>query len=173
MNTSALIATLSLVMCTGLAAQQPAPPPGNPRTVEGQRLDEMRYVEGRRLESSDPLERFLFSPELIMRRQRGIGLQPAQRTQITQIIGRLEASLVEFQWTMQEQQQQLAELLQQPQVNADAALQALDRVLATETSIKRAHFQSLLQIRNVLTPEQQHQLRGGPPRGAPGREDER
>ena len=121
----------------------------------------------------DPLERFLIPPDLIMRRQREIGLQPAQRTQITQIIGRLEASLVEFQWTMQEHQQALAELLQQPQVNGDAALQALDRVLATETSVKRAHFQALLQIRSVLTPEQVGQLRGRMGPGDMMREEER
>jgi Spy/CpxP family protein refolding chaperone len=180
-----MVFAASLAACTTLAAQQPAqaPPPPvvvrevRPADVEMARVRQAREVEGMRyaeLRNGEPLEANLFPPELIMRRQRDIGLQPAQRTQITQTIGRLEAALVELQWTLQDQQQALAELLQQQQVNAEATMQAFDRVLATEASVKRTHFQALLQIRNVLTPEQQNQLRGGPPRGgAPGREDER
>jgi len=183
MRTISTVIAWTMVMATGLSAQRTAPAPPSPpetvRVVEGRdlvrarQLQEMAMVDERRA-AGDPLERYLIPPEVIMRRQREIGLQPAQRTQITQAIGRLEASLVELQWTMQDQQQALAEMLQQPQVNTEAALQALDRVLTTETAVKRAHFQALLQIRNVLTPEQQERLR---PRTMSGdavvREDER
>lgn len=180
MKTTAMATALTLAVCTGLAAQQPAPanpPPGAPRAVfptgerdrDAQRLVEMAAVDARRA-AGDPMERFLIPPDLIMRRQREIGLQAAQRTQITQAIQRLEASLVELQWNMQDQQQALGELLQQPQVNTDAALQALDRVLTTEAAVKRIHFQTLIQIRNVLTPDQVNQLRQA---REPFREEER
>jgi Spy/CpxP family protein refolding chaperone len=131
---------------------------------------EMAAVEAARA-GGNPLERNLFPPELIMRRQRDIGLRPEQRQQITQAIGRLEASLVELQWNMQEQQQALADALEQSQVDVEGALRLLDRVLATEAMVKRTHFQALLQIRGVLTPEQQDRLRAGP--REPAREEER
>jgi len=183
MRTLSTTIAWTMIMASALTAQQtapaPTPPPAAPRIVEGQdmrarQLREMAMVDERRA-AGDPLERYLIPPEVIMRRQREIGLQPAQRTQITQAIGRLEAALVELQWTMQDQQQALAEMLQQPQVNTEAALQALDRVLTTETAVKRAHFQALLQIRNVLTSEQLDRLRLARtvPDGAVVREDER
>ena len=176
MKTTGLLIALSLAACTTLSAQQPAqaptPPPGAARAadMERARAMEMAAADAAR-GGGNPLERNLFPPEIIMRRQREIGLRPEQRQQITQAIGRLEASLVELQWSMQEQQQALADALEQPQVDGDAALRLLDRVLATEAMVKRIHFQALLQIRAVLTPDQQDRLRAGP--REPGREEER
>ena len=107
----------------------------------------------------DPLARYLFPPELVMARQREIGLLPAQRQQISQAIGRLQARVLELQWTMQGEQEALAELLSRPQVDSAAALAVMDRVLGVEREVKRAHLVLLIQIKNVLTPEQQEMLR--------------
>jgi len=166
MKTTTLTIALTLAACTALAAQQPAPrapqaPAAVPAAPAPTRAMEMEHARADMMRAGDPLERNLFPPELIMRRQREIGLQPEQRRRITQIIGRLEAALVELQWNMQDQQQALAEALQRPQVNVDSAMVLLDQVLTTEAAVKRTHFQSLLQIRAVLTPEQQQRLRYG------------
>ena len=107
----------------------------------------------------DPLARYLFPPELVMARQREIGLLPAQRHQISQAIGRLQARVLELQWTMQGEQEALADLLSRPQVDSAAALAVMDRVLGVEREVKRAHLVLLIQIKNVLTPEQQEMLR--------------
>lgn len=175
MTAAGMVMVLSLVVGTVLPAQEPArtPSPGREPRMAYQERERARdmALEAERHAAEDPLERYLFPPELIMRRQRDIGLQPAQRQQITQAIQRLEASLVELQWTMQEQQQALAEMLAQPQVDTAAALRVLDRVLTTEATVKRVHFQALLTIRNVLTAEQQERLRGWP--REPGRDEER
>ena len=118
----------------------------------------------------DPLARHLFPPELVMARQREIGLQPAQRQQISQAIGRLQARVLELQWTVQEQQEALSDLLSRPQVDSAAALAAMDRLLTTEREVKRAHMALLIQIKNALTPEQQQRLRAAqkPPDLSPG-----
>jgi len=108
---------------------------------------------------SDPLARYLFPPELVMALQREIGLLPAQRQQISQAIGRLQARVLELQWTMHEEQEALADLLSRPQVDSAAALAVMDRVLGVEREVKRAHLALLIQIKNALTPEQQERLR--------------
>ena len=94
-----------------------------------------------------------------MARQREIGLTPAQRQQISQAIGRLQARVLELQWTVQEQQEALSDLLSRSQVDSAAALAAMDRLLATEREVKRAHMALLIQIKNALTAEQQQRLR--------------
>ena len=150
-----IVASLLLVAAAPLAAQpvQPSQPQAG----------------------DDPLARHLFPPELVMARQREIGLQPAQRQQISQAIGRLQARVLELQWTVQEQQEALSDLLSRPQVDSAAALAAMDRLLATEREVKRAHMALLIQIKNALTPEQQQRLRAAqkppaqkPPEISPG-----
>jgi len=177
MKITTMVMALSLGVAGALSAQVPAQAPAAPppaalgrgySTLQraGADLDrarEMELVAAARADAQggNPMERYLVPPEVIMRRQREIGLQPAQRTQITQIIGRLEASLVELQWSMQEEQQALTEGLRQPTVDESATMALLDRVLAREVQVKRVHFQALLQIRNVLTAEQRDRLLGG------------
>lgn len=106
----------------------------------------------------DPLARHLFPPELVMQHQRAIGLRPEQRAAITQAIQRLQARVVELQWSMQEEQQRLVELLQRPAVDSTAALGQIDRLLGVEREVKRAHLALLIQIKNTLSPQQQERL---------------
>ncbi|HLB37325.1 MAG TPA: periplasmic heavy metal sensor [Gemmatimonadales bacterium] len=108
--------------------------------------------------ATDPLERHLFPPELIMRHQRELGLSADQRTVITRAIQEFQNKTVELQWRMQDQTQRLAELLAKPAVDQAVALQQLDEVLAVEREVKRAHIGLLVQVKNALTPEQQAKL---------------
>jgi Spy/CpxP family protein refolding chaperone len=107
----------------------------------------------------DPMEDALFPPELIMQHQRDIGLTSEQQTAITDAVKALQAQVVDFQWKMQEEQQKLAELLEQPKVREAAALAQVDRVLEIERQIKRTHLAALIRIKNTLSAEQQQQLR--------------
>jgi Spy/CpxP family protein refolding chaperone len=101
----------------------------------------------------------LFPPELVMKHQQKIGLRPAQRTEITEAIGQATAKFVDLQWRMQEASQKLLELIQAAQVDEDAALAQIDRVLTIERDVKREQMSLLIRIKNVLTREQQAQLR--------------
>lgn len=109
---------------------------------------------------SDPMEDALFAPELVMQHQRAIGLTAEQRTAVTDAVKALQAQVVDFQWTMQEEQQKLTELLGQPTVAEATALAQVDRVLEIERQIKRTHLAALIRIKNTLSAEQQQQLRG-------------
>ena len=101
----------------------------------------------------------LFPPELVMQNQQKIGLKPDQRTAITQAIQELQNKVVELQWRMQEEGQRLAEILQRNTISENEALAQVDRVLAVERDVKRAHMAMLIRIKNTLTPEQQGMLK--------------
>ena len=101
----------------------------------------------------------LFPPELVMQHQRSIELKPAQRTAITEAIQQVQAKVVELQWRIQEEAQKLSELVQATSPNEEAVLAQMDRVLATEREIKRAHMSLLVRIKKALTLEQQAALR--------------
>jgi Spy/CpxP family protein refolding chaperone len=102
----------------------------------------------------------LFAPELVMQNQQKLSLKPEQRAAITQAVQQLQNKVVELQWRMQEEGQRLAELLQRNTVSESEALAQVDRVLAVERDVKRAHIAMLIRIKNTLTPEQQGILKG-------------
>ncbi|MBC7790040.1 MAG: hypothetical protein H7Z74_08840 [Anaerolineae bacterium] len=105
------------------------------------------------------LGQYLFPPELVMQHQQKIELKPAQRAAITEAIQQVQARVVELQWRIQEEAQKLSELVQAPSPNEEAVLAQVDRVLATEREIKRAHMTLLVRIKNALTREQQNALK--------------
>ena len=105
------------------------------------------------------LEQHVFPPELVMQHQQRIGLRPAQRTAITEAIQQLQSRMVDLQWRIQEETQQLAKLLEAPTVSEEDVLEQVDLVLRIEREVKREHMTMLIRIKNALTPEQQATLR--------------
>ena len=132
-RTSVLLILLLALAGAPLAAQQGGPGPG--------------------------FDQFLFPPELVMQQQQRIGLRPEQREAITEAIRQFQSAVVDLQWKMQEETQRLSELLRGPQVNETETLAQVDRVLAVEREIKRAHLSLLIRIKNTLSKEQQATLR--------------
>lgn len=104
-------------------------------------------------------DKFLFPPELVMHNQQKIGLRPDQRTAITEAIQQLQTKVIELQWKMQDEAQKLGETLAKTPISETETLAQVDRVLAIEREIKRAHIAMLVRIRNALTPEQHAMLR--------------
>ena len=102
---------------------------------------------------------YLFPPELVMQNQQKIGLRADQRTTITEAIQQLQAKVVDLQWKMQDETQKLADILSKNPISETETLAQVDRVLAIEREIKRAHIGMLIRIRNALTPEQHAMLR--------------
>ena len=132
-RTSLLLVLLVALAGAPLAAQEGGPAPG--------------------------FDQFLFPPELVMQQQQRIGLRPEQREAITEAIRQFQSAVVDLQWKMQEETQRLSELLRGPQVNETETLAQVDRVLAVEREIKRAHLSLLIRIKNTLSKEQQATLR--------------
>ena len=135
-----VIVVLALLVVTGVQSQQPPGGPGSPPHPD------------------DPLSRYLFPPELVMQEQQAIGLKPEQRTAITRAIKDFQGKVLDLQWQMQEETGRFGELLDKPLVDQAAALAQIDKVLAVEREVKRAHIGLLIQIKNQLTAEQQARL---------------
>lgn len=113
----------------------------------------------------DGFAKFLFPPELVMQQQAAIALKAEQRAAITRGVRDFQGKVLELQWQMQDETQRLGELLDRPSVDQSAALAQVEKVLAVERAVKLAHLALLIQIKNLLTPEQQARLaeaRGGP-----------
>ena len=135
-----VIVVLAVLVVTGVQSQQPPGGPGSPPHPD------------------DPLSRYLFPPELVMQQQQAIGLKPEQRTAITRAIKDFQGKVLDLQWQMQEETGRFGELLDKPLVDQAAALAQIDKVLAVEREVKRAHIGLLIQIKNQLTAEQQARL---------------
>ena len=143
---------LTLALTTLAAATSPAQePPGGP-PPSGQRGLFVNKA------GDDPLARFLFPPELVMQQEFAIGLKQEQRAAITQAIQQFQGKIVELQWRIHEETRHLGDLLDGPVVDQAAALTQIDKLLAVEREVKRAHIGLLIQIKNNLTPEQQMAL---------------
>lgn len=110
-------------------------------------------------QESDPFAALVFTPEEIMQHRRAIGLDDEQRDAITRLIEDLQGQAVGLQWRLLDETQSVKEALEGPRVDLDRVLDRFKTALETEMEIKRAHLELLIRIKNILTPEQQEQLR--------------
>jgi Spy/CpxP family protein refolding chaperone len=109
-------------------------------------------------QEADPFAAVLFPPELIMQHARAIRLTDDQRRSITGLIGQVQGRVIGLQWQLAEQVQALTQTLGGARVDQDRAIDQLGSVLETEKSIKQAHLEMLVRIKNLLRPEQQTEL---------------
>ncbi len=134
-------------VCTVLMAAALLAPP----ILEGQIP---QYTPG----PSEDFSQGLFTPELIMRHYREIGLSTEQRATITDAIRILQSDVVDPQWRLMEVSQNLTELLEATPIDEALALSVIDQVHEAEAEIKRANLSALIRIKNALTQEQREQL---------------
>ncbi|MCI0332860.1 MAG: periplasmic heavy metal sensor [Planctomycetes bacterium] len=107
----------------------------------------------------DPFAGNLFPPELVMQNQQTLGLSEEQKKFLKAELRKMQTSVTELHWDMQDEMEKLAALMKQDQVDEAQALTQLDKVLGLEREIKRTHIGLLIRVKNKLTPEQQAQLR--------------
>ena len=107
---------------------------------------------------TEDFSRGLFTPELIMRHYREIGLSTEQRATITEAIRILQSDVVDPQWRLMEVSQNLTELLESTPIDEAQALSVIDQVFEAEAEIKRANISALIRIKNALTQEQRDRL---------------
>ena len=96
----------------------------------------------------------LFAPELIMQHRRAINLNDEQRDAISRLIQEVQGKVTALQWELLDDTQGLADILRQPRVDLDRALDQLDTVLEREKRVKQAHLEMLIRIKNVLRTDQ-------------------
>jgi Spy/CpxP family protein refolding chaperone len=106
----------------------------------------------------NPIQRFVFPPDLVMSHQDEIGLSAEQREKIIAEVQRLEADLVPLRFEISQTTHRLAELLSAPRVEEEPALALVDRITDLEGEIKKRHLTLVIRTKNLLTPEQQAKL---------------
>ncbi len=116
-------------------------------------------IDRERAESAnDDMRALVYSPEFIMENRRAIALSDRQRDQMVAELQGLQSRLIAKQVAMEDARDALLTALRANAVDEARALSALDAVLTIERDVKRAQFQSLLRVRNALTPAQRSQL---------------
>jgi len=108
---------------------------------------------------SPEISRELFPPELVMRHQDEIGLNDDQKSKLVRAMQGMQSDLVPLQFEMGEAAGKLREALAAPRIDEAKAGDLADRLMGLETKIKRRHLTTMIQVKNVLTPEQQDRLR--------------
>jgi Spy/CpxP family protein refolding chaperone len=109
-------------------------------------------------EKADPFSEVFFAPEFIMQHRRAIELTDEQRDAITGAIQDLQGRAVSRRFELLDEVQTLLEILSEREVDLDRAMDQVDEFLDTENDVKRAQFELLIRIKNILTPEQQETL---------------
>ncbi len=107
----------------------------------------------------ESLERHVFTPEAVMRAGDHIDLSSDQQAAITEAIRDFQRSELELEWEMQDETQRLVELMRAARVDETAALAQAAVVMNVETRVKQAHLSMLVRIKNLLSEEQQEELR--------------
>lgn len=106
----------------------------------------------------DPKESF-FPPELVMQNQKALGLTDDQSKSIREEMQNKEARFGVLQWQQSAEAETLKGLLQSDKVDKKQVQAQLDKLLAIESEVQRLRFGMMVRIKNILTPDQQAQLR--------------
>ena len=147
------------------------PPPGQP----GPRSGPNQPPQG---PPPDPMSENFFPPDQVMQHSRKLGLTEEQKNLIKAEALKAQARFTELQWQLHGDQETMLDLVKQDRVDEKEILTRLDRILNTESEIKRTHLALVVRIKNCLTVDQQSQLRelrksmrpqppGGPAMGGP------
>lgn len=110
-------------------------------------------------DDTGPFRELVFSPQLLMAHQRKIGLTRDQRETVIREMQQARSELLPVEFEMTEAAADLMDLLDGPRVDEEAALAAAGRVLELERQMKSRRMVLLIRIKNLLTEEQQEQLR--------------
>lgn len=101
----------------------------------------------------------VFPPEMVMQNQQALGLTDEQKKTILEVMKAFSAQFTELQWKQSAEQEKLASLLKEEQVDEDKALAQLDNLLKIENGIKKISLANMIKIRNMLTADQKVKMR--------------
>ncbi len=107
---------------------------------------------------AEPIDDFLFPPDLIVRAQEDVKLTEEQRKSLRDATDKMDARFRELQERLKVENDAFVALVKEGHVDTAAALAQLDKFLDAEREMKRAQIGFMLTVKNVLTPEQQAKL---------------
>lgn len=117
---------------------------------------------------SQALGRFFYSPMQVMSQAAEIGLTPEQQQAVEELTSAHQTKFRELRFELGNEMTRMAALAVEHPVQEAPMLEQLEAVLALEAEVKRLQLRMLVQVKNLLTPEQQAQLRAGGGRGPGG-----
>ena len=106
----------------------------------------------------DPLQAYLFPPELVMQHQNDIDLKKEQKDALMVIVEEAQKKFSRLQWDLQAEVGSMQKLLAEPKVNEMKMLEQLDKVLDQERNIKRVQITLMVRVKNLLTDDQKAKL---------------
>ena len=109
--------------------------------------------------AADPFAGAFFSPELVMLAHDRIALTANQEQTLRDCVEKTQRRGEELRTKLERETMVLAALAKQPHVDEAAIGAQLDRVLDVEREAKHVHLGLLMAVKNMLTPQQQAQLR--------------
>ncbi len=105
-----------------------------------------------------PFRGALYEAELVMTHQEKIGLSKGQRDEIVLALQRMQSGVIPPQLELAASGERLLKMLEPRRVDLDAALDEAAEAMRLENLVKLEHIRLLVEIKNLLTAEQQSQL---------------
>ena len=105
-------------------------------------------------EKGDPFRGALFDVELVMGNQEAVGLTSDQREEVVAALQRMQSAVVPSQLSLGASAERLLALLRQSRVDVEGALAEVGEVLRLENEVKIERVRFLIEVKNILTPEQ-------------------
>ena len=97
----------------------------------------------------------LIMPETIATLKSELELTPDQESKMQAVVSGARASAESLEQAVKEQQKAFNEALRNRETSADAASASLSRLLEAEAPVKQLQLRTLIQLRDILTPDQQ------------------
>jgi Spy/CpxP family protein refolding chaperone len=148
---SILLASITTII---RAQAEPTQPPGS--TVVPRKLAQPPPSE---LVPPSFIERHFFAPKMVMEHWEEIGLTRDQQTAIRAEMEKMTAQFNDLQRQESTEGQALTALVNLDRTDENTVLAQLDKLLNIENQIKRLRTGVLIRVKNLLTPQQQAQLR--------------
>ncbi len=99
-----------------------------------------------------------FPPEMVMKRQKAINLTEQQQATIKEEMKKTLAKFTDLEWERNAAEESMLAAAKENPVDEKKTLAEFGKLLAVEDSIKKAHLEMLIRVRNILTTEQQAKL---------------
>src|SRR5262249_38803119 len=108
--------------------------------------------------AEDPIASRLYPPELIMQHQQELGIDDKQRAAILKEIEKVQSQVLQLQWQLQAQVQNLGKLLDSTPIDEAKAIAQAEKVMNLERDVKKTHLALLIRLKNLLTDAQRVKL---------------
>ena len=115
--------------------------------------------------AQDIFKDYLYPVDLILKHRTALLLTEEQETQIKQIHNNSIPDFNNSKWDLDAEVVKLTDMISKSSVDVSTSVTQLDKILELENEIKKMQMRTLLEVKNVLTSEQQELLNDLPREG--------